>query len=247
MVANHDTVNVHPQEAALTVDLCEVPTCDLSLLPSADDINVCEDTISTGFICNYLGVCDCETFLASPYVVGGCDGVLLGRGRNHSVTNFCAKHCGCRQNDEEEAMKVMVDKLQDRFKASYGKLCRYSTDDCQKYLSNLYSCSKGSNMDNIHPAVWKALEFQDGTRMALERAKLGNEALHRFDKNNINEKVQPCSGVSAVTDSFSASSIISEFEPMDDTSSSTHNLMLVHTFSIMFALLLTSFFFLVLR
>merc|ERR1712032_441827 len=88
--------------------------------------------------------------------------------------------------------KIMIESITNSFQKDYGKLCRFASDDCEHYLSNLYSCQKELNQEDVHPAVWEAMEFQTGTRMALERAKLGSEAIHRFEKEDINEKVLPC-------------------------------------------------------
>jgi len=242
--ANHETSVVHPKETALTIDLCE-PACDRSLLPNTDGIpvSVCKDNIKTMYPCIAMNVCDCETFMDMSEV-GGCGGDWVTGAGSFPVNAFCAEHCGCQEIEDDEAIKkILIDGVRDRFTQSYGKLCRYATDDCKKYVSNLYACAKEVNMDELHPAVWDALDFQDGTRMALERAKLGSDAMHRFDKNNVNEKVLPCLEINTLS-SLSANGIITDISTKNDDSSSANGLVIFSTFSIIFTLSFTSFAFL---
>merc|ERR1712176_770492 len=94
--------------------------------------------------------------------------------------------------DEEEVKKIMIESITKSFQKDYGKLCRYATDHCERYLSNLYTCQKELNQDDMHPAMWEAMDFQSGTRMALERAKLGDRSIHRFATQDINKEILPC-------------------------------------------------------
>jgi len=241
--ANHEISVVHPKETALTVDLCK-SSCDRSLLPNTDGISVCEDKIETLYPCTTLGVCTCEEFLNMRGVVGGCGGEWMTPQGNYPVNIFCAEHCGCEEMDSEEAVnKIMANAVQDRFTRSYGKMCRYATGGCEKYLSNLYACSEELNVDDVHPAVWEALKFQDGTRMALEKTKLGSNAMHRFDKDSAIERMLPCSGTKSPASS-SASSFIAESSAKDDDVSSANGFSIVNTFSIIFAFSFTIFAFL---
>merc|ERR1712151_1065843 len=50
---NNYVVEVGPKEAALTVDLCAPSKCDTSLLASVENISLCEDTISSSYLCSY--------------------------------------------------------------------------------------------------------------------------------------------------------------------------------------------------
>jgi len=229
--ADHKAEVLHPKETGLTVDLCE-STCDESLLPSADDIEICVDTIETGFLCQMRNICDCTAFLALPEIAGCGTDWETPFGMTIPVDSICAKHCGCEgMNDEETKNKILTERVGDIFSQSYDEICKYATVDCEKYLSNLFSCSKELNENDVHPAVWEALEFKDGTRMPLERTKLGDAALHRFDKTNINEEVLPCANMNAPDDSGTN----------DGNSSSANGFFIVSAFSFIFTLSVVNF------
>merc|ERR1711862_314460 len=96
-VSNDDPIELHKDEVKLTVDLCETPKCNASMLPSTEGIETCQDNLDS--LCNFLGICSCEALLSLPMVEDGCDGKLVTARGNYDVTQFCAKHCGCKQSE----------------------------------------------------------------------------------------------------------------------------------------------------
>merc|ERR1711865_504120 len=113
---------------------------------------------------------------------------------NYNITIFCAEHCGCNQSEEEvnTIIKAEVDR---RFTASYKEACTFATGDCKSYLSNMYTCAEETNSGKteIDSAVRDVLKFDEGSRYTLEMAKLGNEALQRFQTFDMNVNIQRCS------------------------------------------------------
>lgn len=197
-VAEHQDghhIEVGPKETELTVELCTFNTCNPTLLPSIDSIVLCQDALQTTRICTNMGICDCDTFLAREEVTG-CGGVMKHpRGGDIPVERFCAKTCGCQHiANEKEKNKIIENDLKKQFNVLYNKWCRYSSSNCQQYLSNLYTCAEKWEEFNIDPLVRDAI-FKEGTRTVLEHAKLGDEAMHRFESDlnsPINQNIVSC-------------------------------------------------------
>merc|ERR1712232_696923 len=65
----------------------------------------------------------------------------------------------------------------------------------------MYTCAEqhyrggggSSSSLSLHPAVRNALDFDAGTEHTLEMAKLGNEALRRFQEFDVNDRIEKCS------------------------------------------------------
>lgn len=188
---NYSVVEVGPKEAALTVDLCAPSKCDTSLLPSVDpsveNISYCEDTISSSNLCSMRNICDCESFFKLPSnFQTGCGGNIVTPQGNYSI-NFCDKTCGC-QNRNYDANKMKTAVVKERFEKYYGAICKYATDECQRYLSNLYVCAERWEEYGIHPIV-RDVMFKKGSDTVLKHARLGDSAMHTLDYGRSSPKI----------------------------------------------------------
>jgi len=187
----------------LVVDVCMPNTCNASMLPSTSELVLCSNPLEeegddpfASFLCSFMGVCTCDQFLMQPQVTG-CGGVLMAGSRfgNYSVDLFCAEACGCTFLDNEETKaKVIVQTLVETIEDKIKSLCHYYTEDCRRYLSNMVAC--GDELPGSEELDAYVLDFviRDGRHMALESAKLGDEALHRFDVQNtrVEEELVSC-------------------------------------------------------
>jgi len=165
--------------APLSVDVCNTEACNTSMLPREEDIPVCKDDL--GFFCRYFGMCDCETFLEQDMVTG-CGGVVMSEYGNFSTDRFCAETCGCKHLEVEGAREEMLlEGLEDRIASDVRDLCHYSTEGCHDYLNNIYACAaEQPGSDDLDEFV-RNMMVEKGRRMALDHAKLGDKAIHRFD------------------------------------------------------------------
>jgi len=186
------SLTVGPREASLTVDdVCAAPSCDPSLLPEW-----CVDNLESSDLCQFLEPCTCDTFLALPSsIVTGCGGVLRVPGSDIEipVDYFCHRTCGCDGEDEEmvrEGFEVQLDlAIEDK--------CRYNTEECRRYLSNLHGCSMGmTGIEGVDSQVVRDMVRAHGSRLAIESAKLGDPYMHRSlpSSSRASGSVSPCGG-----------------------------------------------------
>lgn len=179
-VSESTNARVRADVASLTVDVCASHACNASQLPREEDIPVCKDDL--GFFCRFLQICDCETFLALDEVKGGCGGVLMSSRGNFSVDRFCAETCGCKHLEREGAREeILTEGIEDRIASEARDLCHYSTEGCHDYLSNMYACAAEQPGSEDLDDFVRTILVDKGRRMALEHAKLGDRAIHRFD------------------------------------------------------------------
>merc|ERR1711862_106528 len=161
------------------------------------------DKIEETRLCTGLGICDCETFLKLPQVEGCSKNLVTGTAQygNYSVERFCAKTCGCLEADNEEKINEILKKgAIERFEEAYSKHCTYATNECEEYVSNLYACGKQAETDDSFDPILREAIFVEGRKIAFERAKLGDQIMHRFDKvkKTDGRKLEFCSSASSL-------------------------------------------------
>jgi hypothetical protein len=178
-VSESTNVRVTANVASLTVDVCASESCNATQLPREEDIPVCQDNL--GKFCSIFEICDCEAFLAQETVTG-CGGVLMSASGNFSVDRFCAETCGCKHLEQEGAREeILTEGIEDRIASDVRDLCHYSTEGCHEYLSNMYACAAEQPGSEDLDDFVRNIMVDKGRRMALEHAKLGDKAIHRFD------------------------------------------------------------------
>jgi hypothetical protein len=109
-----DQEQVSAMETNVTVDICIPDTCDASLLPTmdmtpfqqqAEDIFVaenrvvdseaadCVDVLEEHPMCEFGGICDCQTFVEAPES-SGCNGFYSSTWGDVEVRSVCGNYCG---------------------------------------------------------------------------------------------------------------------------------------------------------
>jgi len=177
--------NVSPDEASLVVDVCKGSTCDVSILPEW-----CADTLLDTQFCKVGNICDCESLLELSFVPG-CGEVFSYPGIDDiPINSICQNTCGAC-TDNVPTKDVVRQALEVKFKFEADKLCRYNSDGCRRYLSNMYSCSQEMpDVNNLDPVV-KSVIIEEGRRIAMDNAKLGNPFMHNLIQAS--NFVYPCS------------------------------------------------------
>jgi len=199
--------NVTPDEASLVVDVCKGSTCDVSILP-----DWCADTLPDTKICELASICDCASLLKVSYVPK-CGGVISSPGiEDIPINSICANTCGACADDMPTQDEVRQ-AFEINFKFEADNLCRYNSDGCRRYLSNLYSCSQEMpGVNDLDPVV-KSVIIEEGSRIAMDNAKLGNPFMHNLIQAS--NFVDPCSTGDDKNDSTG------DDEKLDDGTKST--------------------------
>jgi len=177
-------IDVGPEEAALTANICVAPSCEVTnVLPNGGCNNALEDSI----LCSFGGLCECENLLSLSDTIGGCNGVYMSDFGNFTVGSVCALHCGCGDDLLEESI---LEQIEEQTKQN----CHYASKECTRYLSNVYTCSQpwAVGAEGFEKIVMGVVS-EHGKEMALEGTKLGNSAMHRFDTVKTEDlEVLPC-------------------------------------------------------
>jgi len=150
----------------------------------------CKDDLPNGPLCSFGNLCSCEQLVNHPNSTG-CGGVYPTDFGDTQVNSVCAAYCDvCPDTDtsdtdviQKQILKILEEKL--------SELCLYATADCQRMLTNLYSCASHSIlMTNELDVNVVAVVKKHGESLALAHAELGNPALRRNAEKSRN--VLPC-------------------------------------------------------
>jgi len=172
------------EESMMNAELCIAPECNvIAVLPNGG----CRDSLEDSILCTFGGICQCDALLALKETVGGCQGTYISTFGNITVGSVCAEHCGCGEDLLEDSI---VEQIEDQTK----DLCHYAGKDCTRYLANVYACAQpwAEGADGFSDSVM-AVVARVGKQMALDGAKIGSPALHRFGASSISsERVLQC-------------------------------------------------------
>jgi len=82
-----------------------------------------------------------------------------------------------------------VEQIEDQTK----DLCHYAGKECTRYLANVYACAQpwAQGADGFSDSVM-AVVARVGKKMALDGAKIGSPALHRFDNGRGAKRIVRC-------------------------------------------------------
>ena len=199
-----DAVN-NAMDSSLS-DLAETPNA----LPSG-----CKDTLELNPACGFGGLCECEDFVNLPES-GGCGGTYITDMGTIVVNDVCAAYCGeCQGLSEGELFEATYVEVATM---SMRDQCRFSTEECNAALNNMYACAKEKpGIENVDPLIRNFL-VKYGKSMALENAKLGHPTLHDNQEDQVvdicpNDEAVPANTTASTTSPAPVSSTPSTEAP----------------------------------
>lgn len=150
----------------------------------------CEDELPNSPVYRFGNLCNCEDFVNSPESTG-CGGIYTSDMGDIEVNSMCASHCdACPDAASAEVIqKEIMEKLENQLNSA----CKYAKADCQKMLTNLYTCSKGyAKRVGIIDSNVDAVVKKHDESLALKHTKLGSPSLWRNMEATV---IAPCEGV----------------------------------------------------
>lgn len=171
-------------------EMGDLPVNDMCALYCDDCPTGCEDELPNGPICSFGGICSCEDFVNAPESTG-CGGIYSSEWGDSVVNEQCAKYCdACPKKSNLDVIKKEI--LED-LERELSQKCQFATDECEKMLTNLYTCGSGwaERTDKVDANVDSVVK-KHGERLALKHSKLGSESLHRAAKKV--GTIMPCDG-----------------------------------------------------
>mmetsp|Transcript_32797 Transcript_32797/g.96678 ORF Transcript_32797/g.96678 Transcript_32797/m.96678 type:complete len:894 (-) Transcript_32797:282-2963(-) len=171
-------------------EMGDIPVSDMCALYCDDCPTGCEDELPNGPSCTFGGLCSCEDFVNAPESTG-CGGIYSSEWGDVVVNEQCAKYCDAcpKKSNVDVIQKEILEGLE----RELSQKCQYATDDCQKMLTNLYTCGSGwaEKTDKVDANVDSVVK-KHGERLALKHSKLGSPSLYRAAEEV--GMIMPCNG-----------------------------------------------------
>lgn len=142
---------------------------------SSSPASSCEDVLVDSPACKFANLCDCAALATAPESTG-CGGVYPTQMGDLVLNDLCPNYCdACPDESSDE---VIQEKIVEMLEDDLSELCEYSTAECSRFLSNLYSCAGGADRTQELDANVEAVLAKRGRDMAMEHAMLGDASLH---------------------------------------------------------------------
>lgn len=156
----------------------------------------CKDELPDSPVCSFGSLCSCEEFVSHPDSTG-CGGVFSSDWGDVEVNSMCAAHCDACP--DTVGADVIQEEILENLEEDLSSMCKYATADCERMLTNLYTCSKGyKKRIGVLDANVDAVVKKHGDRLALKHSKLGSPTLWRNAEASTD--VAPCIGVAVEED-----------------------------------------------
>jgi len=175
---------------------------DLVCARHCDACNMtCADTLSSSPICSFGNICTCEEFVNAEESTG-CGGVYRSDFGDVDIDTYCTAYCGsCPEGDDDAETMAIARQFVDQIEKDLAAKCAFATAECNRTLSNLYSCGAGSRRtDNLNLIGAEAVR-KHGKRLALKHARLGASSIHRDDEEFIVPRCSELKSVDPIEDS----------------------------------------------